>query len=481
MQVNILDDPDVREELEAIRAFASTNVKALDTFFWLAAVASRADIAGDREPLRDPPPPFKLFRSNEDLPAAAGDGQRLRIANIVLQGGGVLGLAHAGFVAGLETAGVRFAGTAGASAGAIMAIAMAAVRGTSLLEPTHPKVVRIVGSMPMEAFIDGPYRVRWLIKQLLLKRKLYRHPGAWAAAAQAFKLLLRRRGLNPGSVFEEWLVTVLDEHQLSTVDELKANLNEIGKHLQAASRDSPSIRLNLVDSGNAIDLLQIMAACMPLGVKFQFPKDADVLEASLQQGSPAALVRASMSIPLFFEPTVFNVNAARWPRFVRDKLGKLVGTDKLKEFAELDDVAFLDGGIFSNLPADAFRDVMTDVPTIVVPLISSRAAAPFRRSARLSTLTSEVGAVAFMVRNQRDYDAIDQIGRARDVFEKRLAEAKTKAQRAVLPPTFPFRLAPMDVGEFNWLNFTMEDSEMIELFLIGVKRARRFLSEDLSA
>jgi predicted acylesterase/phospholipase RssA len=52
----------------------------------------------------------------------------LQWVNLVMAGGGMLGIGHVGFVRVLEQAGVRFIGLGGASAGAINALLIAAVR-----------------------------------------------------------------------------------------------------------------------------------------------------------------------------------------------------------------------------------------------------------------------------------------------------------------------------------------------------------------
>lgn len=61
-------------------------------------------------------------------------------------GGGVLGIAHVGFVAALEEAGVRFMGLGGTSAGAINAAMIAAVRDrlddTSWVDTFRVRVAR---------------------------------------------------------------------------------------------------------------------------------------------------------------------------------------------------------------------------------------------------------------------------------------------------------------------------------------------------
>jgi NTE family protein len=464
MALNVWLHPDVAAVKAEILGLAG-NTQRLDRFFWLKAK-------------QNPDSSLRLFRDKGGR-RRRGDDEPFRIANIVLQGGGVLGLAHAGFVAGLELVRVRFAGVAGASAGAIMAMGMAAVRGDELLKPTHDELVKIVGAMPMAAFIDGPYRTRWLIKQLLLQRTSWR-PSAWLAWLGALRQILHRRGLNPGDAFEDWLRGVLAEHGLHSVEDLSSRLDKIGKKLVNAKNRSRERSLALHwtigdptpgERTVGDDLLQIMAACTPVGVKFQFPRDVKYLSVEARYNSPAALVRASMSIPLFFEPALFDVNKQRWKAFVDGRLSKFVDTDKRRELAEVDRVAFLDGGIFSNLPVDAFSTAMPDVPTIAVPLMAATLAKPYQRRARLKSLVEDIGSVAFMVRNQRDRDAFDQLQRASERFALRKGAAK--------PPSHPFRLAPINVGNANWLNFVMDETDMTDLFLTGLRRARDFIRDDL--
>lgn len=460
MALNVWHHPDVAAVKAEILGLAS-NTEGLDRFFWLKAT-------------QNPDSSLRLFRDKGGR-RRRGDEEPFRIANIVLQGGGVLGLAHAGFVAGLELVRVRFAGIAGASAGAIMAMGMAAVRGDDLLKPTHDDLVKVVGAMPMAAFIDGPYRTRWLIKQLLLQRESWR-PSAWLAWLGALRQILYRRGLNPGDAFEDWLRGVLAEHGLRSVEDLSTRLAKIGKKLtdakQASRERSLASHWATGDGSVGEDLLQIMAACTPVGVKFQFPRDVKYLSVDVRYNSPAALVRASMSIPLFFEPALFDVNKRTWKDLVQDRLGGIVDDDKQRELTEIDRVAFLDGGLFSNLPVDAFSTAMPDVPTIAVPLMTATLAKPYQRRARLKSLVEDVGSVAFMVRNQRDQDAVEQLRRAERRFERRSDAAK--------PPSHPFRLVPINVGNAYWLNFVMDEADMTDLFLSGLRRARDFIRDELS-
>ncbi|MGX5827982.1 patatin-like phospholipase family protein [Mesorhizobium sp. 43Arga] len=476
MTLDVWKDPGVISLLGEIKVLAKRS--EVDKFFWLKAVAARnkAPGAASHE--------LKFFNAaaqhgaKPPRNAIAPADKVYRIANIVLQGGGVLGIAHAGFVAGLESADVRFAGIAGASAGAIMAMGMTAVRGDDLLNETHKDVVDIVNAMPMSAFIDGPYRTRRLIKQFLLKRQSF-SPSSWPALLGALRQILQTRGLNPGNAFEDWVRGVLAERGLRTVDDLFARLKTISIQLNAAIDAVKKLGKQPLSSLEPVEdegrhLLQVMAACTPIGVKFQFPEDVRYLSGETSSNSPAALVRASMSIPFFFGPATFGVNKTNWKSFIDSKFGGLAGKDRLDEFRSIDEVAFLDGGMFSNLPVDAFSAIFPDVPTIAVPLMNATPARPYRRRSRLSSLAADIGTVAFMVRDQRDRDAIAVLERRRQVFERRQIQAGL-----TMPAKFPFRLAAINVQDANWLNFAMDERDQRDLFVMGLERARDFLEQDL--
>jgi NTE family protein len=430
MAINFLSDARVSSLIADIEGSVRKNRARLDKNFPKKIIAVRQ--------------PKKRDRGDAD-----DDNREYRIANIVLQGGGVLGLAHAGFVTGLEKAGFRFAGIAGASAGAIMAMGMAVVRGGNLRTETHPILNDIIAKMPMESFIDGPSAVRRLIKAYLRwgKKSL---PTSLPALIQALGRLLWRRGLNPGDAFENWLRGVFAKHGVNSIADLQRALQRVVAQLRREKM------LGARSGKKPEDLLRIMAACVPIGVKFCFPADVRYLSAETRRGSPAALVRASMSIPLFFEPAFFPVDKREFGPMVEARLKHFEDKKKLRELQRLDEVAFLDGGIFSNLPVDAFETVLPDIPTIVVPLISSIPAKQYRRRASISSLADDIGAVAFMVRNQRDRESYEQYQANRD--------------RLLLS------MCSIDVGETSWLNFSMDGIEQKQLFLKGLERAAKFLA-----
>jgi len=111
--------------------------------------------------------------------------------------------------------------------------------------------------------------------------------------------------------------------------------------------------------------------------------------------------------------------------------------------------------------------------------MSTTLAKPYQRRARLSSLATDIGTVAFMVRNQRDRDAIDQLREASKRFEARREQETDDDKRRAMPPSYPFRLATLNVGSTNWLNFVMDETEMMDLFLIGMSRAKGFIQNEM--
>lgn len=133
-------------------------------------------------------------------------------------------------------------------------------------------------------------------------------------------------------------------------------------------------------------LLQLITMAMTVGIKFKLPKDLHYLSPEYEQTSPARLVRTSMSIPAFFEPVVMRTNPETWAERVRGEVSDLLSPRQSKEFEDLTELVFLDGGMMSNLPSDSFRDLMPEVPTIVAPLVRGGPSKPITRRKTLMDL-----------------------------------------------------------------------------------------------
>ena len=432
MGVSIETMPLAREELDRIEA-----------------LTERGGWHADARQLLRVEAPLPNGSSGEDTgePSRGADPTRYRLVNLVLQGGGVLGIAHVGFVAGLERAGVRFAGLAGASAGAIVASGIAVIRGHDLTQASTKALLDLVSSVPADEFIDGPRPVRQLIKRLLGGHPPFA-PQSWLGWRAAMDRLRRTRGLNPGDAFTEWLAGEFARLGVPTTAALESALDDIAVQLAAATdTEAEAARRGL---------LTIVTTALPMGMKLRLPAEMDVLDPRYRSASAALIVRSSMAVPAFFEPSVFDLDRTAWSDFVAKRLGQLVPHQDIGAFQEMTRLPCVDGGVVSNLPVDAFERAATGIPTIAVSLINWTGTARRVREDSLTGLGRNLGAVLAAMRHQRDLDAVSRLRESRDD---------------------DLRVVAIDTGDKNWLDFTMSDQDMADLFLMGVERARTFLEQ----
>lgn len=418
---------------------------------------------------------FEAFFVPVSIKSGNGERKRLYLSNIVFQGGGVLGLAHVGFLAGLERAGIRCAGAAGTSAGAIVATIFAAARKSDLYAPMSPTLLNIVSVMPTSSFVDGPPLIRRLIGDLLNKRPIATMPILWIAALRALGRLLRRRGLNPGNVFEKWMTRTLTSLGVPDCATLEIHLRAIVRQLESLGLKDPIVR---VDPGQdphnipkpAHELLRITATGLPAGLKFTFPADRKLLSPNYASASPALYARASMAIPGFFEPKRMDLEPGPWREEAERRLRGFVAQKTLDDLSRLREVVFVDGGLLSNVQVDAFETMLRPVtrgpngrfrkagglqfPTIVATMVNWHGARAFRPQASWAGLIRDVLELAQAVRLQRDRDAW---------------------RRIIAEPNASVRLVEIDTSKFNWLNFNMSDTESGKLFVAGLQTARDFL------
>ena len=480
--MDLLSVASVRRKLDRIEHLYGVNspdeaggrpVNGIDRFFWLRA--------SERENAEKP-----RFAFRSGLEAAEGDSTGdFRLCNLVLQGGGTLGLAHAGFVAGLERAGIRFLGLAGTSAGSIIAMGLAAIRGPDLARETHRKLADLSSSAPMDSFIDGPRPVRIFIKRALKRSGLF-SPAFWFSVIAAVKRLRDRRGLNYGDVFETWFEEVMRELNFESIEQLDAALERIWEDISDLSTPAfghdipPPIAGNDTDDPDVRnnrhrDLLQLVTTAMPVGLKLTLPQDLSYLDPEYQRVSPARLVRTSMSIPAFFEPVMMRTNKTTWPDLAGETLGRLLPPNRLNYFKDLDELVFLDGGLVSNLPSDSFRQVMRDVPTIVVPLYGDQKNPSVTGRRAYSDLVSDALSCISAVRLQRDREVWQQNIELGREFERQ--EELRVSQHGGVARIYPTRMAEVNTADKDWLNFVMTEHDKTELFQTGLNAAEAFLKE----
>ena len=380
------------------------------------------------------------------------DGQGFQYVDIVMEGGGVLGIALVGFTYVLEQAGIRFLQIGGASAGAINAILLAGM-GT----PGEAKSVQILeelANVNMHEFVDGDSDARDFIEaamryggssfansegvirgfidgafQKVGKARVY------TQAVQVWDNIRDNLGLNPGDVFQDWIRTILQRKKISTTRDLLDRLNQLPEGLRHRSRPDP------IDVKATVALI---AADVSTQTKTIFPKMAELYWKEPDKVNPSHYVRASMSIPFFFEP--YRVNNIPKGEVAMSCWAKLAD---YKEALPTSCV-FIDGGIMSNFPINLFHrpDRVPRSPTFGVKLGQDKK--------KTDTITQPLTLLSVI------FDA---------------ARFNLDSDFIARNPDYRKLVSCIDTGDHNWLDFSLKDEAKIDLFKRGATEAAKFLRE----
>jgi NTE family protein len=242
-------------------------------------------------------------------------GQPELNADLVLEGGGVKGIGLVGAILVLAEAGYHFRRAAGTSAGAIAAALVAAIEKSG-----QPMTV-------LHDYMDD-LDYQQFMQADPLRQVFERLGGRFADACE----LMFRNGLYSGDYLRTWLAPKLAQCGVVTWSDLAITLaDDPGMSLPEGQRYRAVVHTSDISRG--------MLARLPWDYQDYYglpPGGQDV----------AGSVRASMSIPFFFEPvrTVTKPSRARMPD------GSTVswpgGT-----------VTWVDGGMLMNFPIDAFNRV----------------------------------------------------------------------------------------------------------------------------
>jgi predicted acylesterase/phospholipase RssA len=250
----------------------------------------------------------------------------------IFEGGGAKGLAHVGALKAAEEQKLEFAGIAGASAGAIIAVLIAAgYKADELyLWPGEPAVAQgLLATKDWTEFFDAAV---WReFKELgsdiaaIPPKKgspglgtAWRARGFWKKWGKRLTNAAENRGLFSTQKFEEWIDEVLAEKL--GIRDTKVTFEHLHNATLPNGQPTPPLKIVSVDI------------------------EAQKLVVYSHQESPqlpvAKAVAASISIPFFFSPTI-----------VRDRNGIERG--------------MVDGGLMSNFPAWLFEDERAAYPPSV--------------------------------------------------------------------------------------------------------------------
>jgi NTE family protein len=216
--------------------------------------------------------------------------EKPKTVDLVIQGGGVKGIAALGAVLALNDAGYEFGRIAGTSAGAIVASLVAAYQRAG--EDLH-EIEALMRDVDYSKFEDGSF--------------LERHTGLVGPGLE----LLLRDGMHTGDYVYEWLGPLLEAVNVTTFGDLRIEDPE------SSLLDYQSYALVVA----ATDLSRKVVA--------RLPWDYDQYDQPADKQRIVDAVRASMSYPFFFRP--FELTTG--------KGGKCT---------------FVDGGLLANFPITIF-------------------------------------------------------------------------------------------------------------------------------
>jgi NTE family protein len=180
-------------------------------------------------------------------------------ADLVLEGGGVLGIAHVGVLSVLEGAGYHFARVAGASVGSIVGALVAAEMPSARME-------EVLRGLDYRSFAD-----RGLLDRI---------PIAGPALS-----LLRDNGLYEGDQMREWLGKLLAEQGIETFGQLRIT--------DPRTSLPPERRYRLCVIATDVTRGELVHLPWDYGSRYGLRADEILIVDA---------VRASMSIPFLYEP-----------------------------------------------------------------------------------------------------------------------------------------------------------------------------------
>ncbi len=359
------------------------------------------------------------------------DKEGHQYVDLVQEGGGVLGIALLGYTFILEKAGLRFFNLAGTSAGAINTMLLAGCGKVD--EEKSTLILEELCNKNLFDFVDGDRPVRNLLRAILNKKGniIWR---VIRVVRTLWRALRDKLGLNPGDAFTQWLSGILKKYGIQRLHQLEERLSDIPE-LLIRGKGKASY------SGAAFT---IIAADVTTKTKTGFPEMAPLYWKEPSDINPALFVRASMSIPFFFEP----MKVKRIPQAGEENSDLWWQKARYSGIVP-SEVSFVDGGMLSNFPINVFHvpDKVPHKPTFGARLSTYRDAP--------SSTGSIFGYMGAMISTMRQVYDLD--------FLLRNADYKKLICR-------------IDAGEkFNWLDFDMKDDDKIELFTLGARKGMEFL------
>ena len=419
------------------------------------------------------------------------DNDGHQFVHLVQKGGGVLGVALVGYTYVLEQMGVRFLKQAGTSAGAINT-ALLSVLGQKQ-DPKSEKVLQAICDLDMFTLVDGHPFAKWVIRKFLTRpnfsakmKRLATYfisslfffllvdlvltglqhsfdslgfitslffllTGLLALSAISiifyFGTLIKRLknagfGINPGDIFYDWIKEQFRINEVYKVSDLNAKVAAKVPGLKL--RDSRDDDLSDLDGS-----VKFITSELCSENKIIFPEMCDLFRRpeDIDNLQPAGFVRASMSIPVFFESYLIKDIPCKDPA-IRD-----VWISRFKEKDPPSIARFVDGGLLSNFPMSVFYNPRIHVPRLPVFGIDldTSTGGDKGKSAENWTLPGYLSRMFNTIQINSDKEFL----------------LKNKV--------YEMGVGKINCAGFNWLNFFMKNNDKKALFVIGARAAALFL------
>jgi NTE family protein len=174
---------------------------------------------------------------------------------------------------------------------------------------------------------------------------------------------------------------------------------------------------------------------------------SDLFRKNIDELQPAGFIRASMSIPLFFESYFIN-DIPCADQAIKDKWMERLGVADPPSSAR-----FVDGGILSNFPINIFYNPNVSMPRLPSFGIDLDDASPgdAGKNAENWSLGGYFGRTFNTIRSYYDKDFLIK----NKVFKQGIG-------------TIPLQ-------GYNWLNFFLTDKDKVDMFAKGAHAATAFL------
>ena len=249
-------------------------------------------------------------------------------------------------------------------------------------------------------------------------------------------------GINPGDFFYDWVKKLLIKNGVKTVTDLnnKASQPVPGMYLRVDNDE----KLNGLDG----DVTFITSELVSQN-KIQFPEMWNLFRKNINDLQPAGFIRASMSIPVFFESYFINNIPCT------DDDVKKIWWDKFGEVDPPSTARFVDGGILSNFPINLFYNPKVSTPRLPsfgIDLDDSNPADKGKHAEKWSLL-GYFGRIFNTIRFYYDKDFLIK----NKVFKK--------------------GIGTIHLHGYNWLNFFLTNKEKVEMFVRGTEAATYFLKK----